>query len=260
MNVSKYHRGAELVNTVHKAFSELIDGNSEHHKKVLLLDNLSLKQYYYNTRLDPSILSLDGMSGAMFRNFINNLMAQPQISSYLEIGCWTGSTAISAMYNNNNVQRHWLIDNWSEWGNEGQTEKQFHKNWNAFIKNKSPVLIDKDCFSIVPSEHAMSAVDVCFCDGGIDETGERNSYKILSHYCPAMADQFIFIVDDWYTCTLGGDAGAKLQSQTNQAIKDLGLTVLFNIALPQNNNAVYTDGVGDKYGWWNGCAIFVLSK
>jgi hypothetical protein len=254
------NRGEELVFAVKNAFSDLVNSRHENYKQLCFFDDASFRQYFYNTKLDPSILNMDGMSGMMFRNFINILLSQPQISSYMEIGCWTGSTAISAMYNNHNIKRHWLIDNWSEWGNNGQTEMAFHKNWNRFIKHTPPVVIDKDCFQISPKEHGLENVDVYFCDGGNDESNERNAYRSLSHFYDSMSDQFVFIIDDWFCRTPTGDVGEKLRNQTQQAISDLNLKVLFELGMPQQNNTMSINGSGDKYGWWNGCGIFVLSK
>jgi hypothetical protein len=255
-------RGEQLVAAVRKAWNDTAHGGTEKHRDISLFDPNTLKRIQYTTRLDPRLLTMDGMSGAMFRSFTNNLMAQPQISSYMEIGCWTGSTAISALYDNDNIQRHWLIDNWSEaWGTVDNTKNKFFENWNMFMKNKTPVLIDTDCFKINLSEHSMKNIDVCFCDGGNDEKGDRNVHKSLSHFYDAMGDQFIFMVDDWLTYAAHDTTfGARIRSNVDQAIADLGLKVLFHAAAPTNNNTGYLDGSGDKFGWWNGCGIFVFSK
>jgi hypothetical protein len=256
-------RGEQLVAAVRKAWNDTAHGGTEKHRDISLFDPNTLKRIQYTTRLDPRLLTMDGMSGAMFRSFTNNLMAQPQISSYMEIGCWTGSTAISALYDNDNIQRHWLIDNWSEttWGTVNNTKNKFFENWNMFMKNKTPVLVDTDCFKINLSEHSMKNIDVCFCDGGNDEKGDRNVHKSLSHFYDAMGDQFIFMVDDWLTYAAHDTTfGARIRSNVDQAIADLGLKVLFHAAAPMNNNTGYLDGSGDKFGWWNGCGIFVFSK
>lgn len=255
-------KGDKLVLAVRSALNNLTAADQPENKQIVFVDEDSLEQHYYNTRLESSILAMHGMSGMMYRNFINNLMSSPDVQSYLEVGCWTGSTAISALYNNSHVQKHWLIDNWSEWGNDGETERQFHKNWNSFIKDRPPVVIDKDCFDVVPSDHGISGVDVYFCDGGNDGGDDRNVYRALTHFYESMSDQFVFIVDDWFSNTPNpnGDCGSRLRKQTLNAINDLNLKVLFHIGMPQNNNTMSIDGRGNKYGWWNGCGILVLSK
>jgi hypothetical protein len=253
-------KGDKLVLAVRSALDNLILGHGEDRKQICVFDQDSLEQHMYNTRLDPNILAINGMSGIMFRNFINNLMSSSDVESYLEVGCWTGSTAISALYNNSHVKNHWLIDNWSEWGGNGATEREFHKNWNSFITDRSPVVIDQDCFKMVPSDHGITGVDVYFCDGGNDEDGSRNAYKALTHFYDSMSDQFVFIADDWHSKTPNDDFGSKLREQTSKAISDLNLKVLFHLAMPQTNNTMSINGSGNRYGWWNGCGIFVLSK
>ena len=252
-------RCEELKNALNNAFECLLNPKTEEYKYVSVFDPNSMRNHVYVTKLHPSILEIDGMSGVMFRIFLNNLLSDVNIKSYLEIGCWTGSTAISAMYNNN-IENHWLIDNWCEWGNNGLTEKTFHSNWNTFISDRTPVLIDKDCFGISPKDHGISEVDVYFCDGGNEENNGRNAYKALTHYYDAMADSFIFIADDWWSRTPNSDFGSTLREQTEKAIKDTNLKVVYHVALPQNNNTMSINGSGDRHGWWNGCGIFVLSK
>jgi hypothetical protein len=256
------NKGEKLVLAVRSALENLTTANEDERNRIILVDDDSLQQHCYITKLDSSILSMHGMSGMMYRNFINSLMSSPDIESYLEVGCWTGSTAISALYKNNNVKTHWLIDNWSEWGNNGETEKQFHENWNAFIKDRSPVVINKDCFDVIPSEHGITGVDVYFCDGGNDGGDDRNVYRALTHFYESMSDQFVFIVDDWFSNTPNpnGDCGSRLRKQTHDAIKDMNLDLLFYVGMPQNNNTMSIDGRGNRFGWWNGCGILVLSK
>jgi hypothetical protein len=60
------------------------------------------------------IYSINGMSGARYRYFINKLVGQLGQTAYLEIGSWTGSTLCSAIHGN--AVRALAIDNWSQFG------------------------------------------------------------------------------------------------------------------------------------------------
>ena len=65
------------------------------------------------SEIDPDVLTMVGMSGGKYRHFINNLIRGLPNPSYLEVGCWTGSTLCSAISRN---VRATGIDNWSEFG------------------------------------------------------------------------------------------------------------------------------------------------
>jgi hypothetical protein len=208
----------------------------------------------YPNDLDPRIFSLQGMSGFKYRIFANRLMSFPINSSYLEIGCWMGSTAISALYNNFDVvKKHWIIDNWSEWGNQGRTRESFQKSWKEFIPDCDPNMIDADCFAINPKDHGISDVDVYLFDGN---HSEESHYKSLKHYYDCMADSFIFLVDDWYAAMCGDG----IREGTMRAIKDLNLKVRYQKEVSGPKERILDNGVGDAYSWWNGCGVFVLEK
>src|SRR5262249_10937869 len=64
--------------------------------------------------IDPMVLAISGMSGRLYRMFINNLMRRLHRGRYLEIGSWAGSTLCAAI--NGNVVHATAIDNWSEFG------------------------------------------------------------------------------------------------------------------------------------------------
>lgn len=51
------------------------------------------------SKLYQGILNIEGMSGSKIRHFLNNVCSFKGVN-YLEIGCWKGSTLVSAAYNN----------------------------------------------------------------------------------------------------------------------------------------------------------------
>src|SRR5262245_31865440 len=52
------------------------------------------------SEIDPGVLAMVGMSGRKYRHLINNLIRGLADASYLEVGCWTGSTLCSAVSRN----------------------------------------------------------------------------------------------------------------------------------------------------------------
>lgn len=193
--------------------------------------------------LPNEVLSLQGMSGNAFRGFINALLANESIETYLEIGVYNGSTAISALYGNLNKIRYWLIDNWSEvfvaFGKDPRLN--FFCNFERILECE-PVILEGDCFSMVPSEQGISDVDVYFYDA--DHEAE-SQYKALTHFLPVLKDVFVFIVDDW--------SWTKAKDGTRLAIEKLGLEIVFQ-------KEINTDTKENRDGWWEGCCVFVLKK
>jgi len=186
--------------------------------------------------VDERVLSITGYSGTRYKKFANRLLSKDIVKNYLEIGVWKGSTAIAALRGNHSRLNYTVIDNFSEFGGP---REEFVSNWNTHIGGK-PNLIDEDCFSFDPPSRGISNIDVYFYDG---EHEEIHQYMALKHYYAAMADSFIFMVDDW--------SWPKVQNGTYKALKELDLKVVFK-------QEYY--GADDKNGWWNGCGIFVLEK
>ena len=80
------------------------------------------------SEIDPDVLTMVGMSGGKYRHFVNNLIRGLPNPSYLEVGCWTGSTLCSAI--SRNRVRATGIDNWSEFGGP---KDQFLANVNQLV-------------------------------------------------------------------------------------------------------------------------------
>lgn len=190
------------------------------------------------SKLDLPILQIEGMSNTKIRHFLNNICSLLK-TSYLEVGCWKGSTFISALYKNEvSLLSATGIDNWSQFGSP---KEEFHQNTSKFLGNQSYQFLEKDCFSTNTSEiHAP--ITTFFYDGSFDFISQKQSFI---HFNPFFDDVFIAIVDDWNW--------SQVREGTYQAFNELGYTILYEIALP----AAFT---GDMQYWWNGLYVAVIRK
>jgi hypothetical protein len=190
--------------------------------------------------ITDEIVKMPGMSSQKVRHLLNNL-CNFEGCRYLEIGTWIGSTLISAIYGHPNIC-YWAIDNWSEWRGDENPRDYFMHNFKSTIGTPPKNLIEQD-FRLVDIEKAgIKDVNVFFYDGSHGEPEQRAA---LVHYLPGLAEEFVFIVDDW------NEASAK--SGTEAAIKELGLHAIYHQVLPAVKKP-------DEELWWNGLGVYVLKK
>lgn len=189
--------------------------------------------------LNEEILKLEGMSGTLYRKFINDLIKSLQDINYLEIGCWKGSTLISALYDNlYHINNYIAIDSWHEFGGP---KEEFTNNFKKYIKQE-PNLIDNNCFKVETDKIGIQNINIYFYDGG---HSENDHIQALTHYFPLCDDCFIYIVDDynWPHVVAG----------TYKGIINSNLKIVYE-------TSKFTKGNGVKETWWNGVGIFVLKK
>lgn len=189
--------------------------------------------------LNKDILMLEGMSGSLYRKFINDLVKSAKNINYLEIGCWKGSTLISALYNNiDSIKGYLAIDSWHEFGGP---KNEFVDRCKKFLKQE-PKLIDNNCFALDVNNIGIKEVDIYFYDGGHSELDHTMA---LTHYASVCNDQFIYIVDDYnWPSVIAG---------TYKGIIKSNLKIVHDVSK-------YTSANGTKDTWWNGVGIFVLEK
>lgn len=190
-----------------------------------------------------AILEYEGMTGTKTRHFYNNICSALN-TRYLEIGTWNGSSSISAVYKNN--LDGVFIDNWSQFDGDSQI---FVNSMEKFkTKESTYKLIEGDCWKVDRS--TLGVFNVYLYDGGHEI---QEHYDALCHFYDNLADEFIFLVDDFNW--LGVREG------TYKAIKDLNLDVLFKheILLKPEDLEGMPNHIGKKT-WWNGISIFVLRK
>lgn len=179
--------------------------------------------------LTPAVTkNLKGMSSPHIWHLLNNLVQGP----YLEVGVWKGSTLTAALTGKDIPA--WAIDNFSQFGD---VQEEFYRN----TRHLSYTFIPGDCFSVCKAA-IDQPIEYYLYDGA---HSEDDHYKALTHFYPDMADEFIYMVDDWNV--------ADVQAGTETAIKDLGLSVM-------ERHAMFTPKNGCRDSWWNGFAVFKLRK
>jgi hypothetical protein len=189
------------------------------------------------SKISDEVIAIHGMSSTKGRHMLNNICSLEGIN-YLEVGVWKGSTAISALYQNN-IKNYTVIENWKICPKDVQ--QALFNNFNSILGHK-PNIIQEDCFSFNPLERGIKDIDIYFYDG---EHEEIDQYQALTHYYDSLADHFVFIVDDTnYPPALVG---------TIKAILDKNLKIEAHWTLQAIHNS-------DHDNFWNGMYVAVLSK
>jgi len=211
------------------------------HKYTTLIEDAVKKAESGISKINNSILSLEGMTGHCTRHFYNNICSVSN-ARYLEIGTWKGSSLCSAMYGNNMVCV--CIDNWSYPG--GSTKDAFYENFNRFKGENNATVIEDDCWNVDPDK--LGSFNIYMYDG--DHTEECH-YRALDHFMNCLDNEFIYLVDDWNA--------EEVRSGTIKAVSDNNLEIISKKEIfTTHNPGIQTSGRLND--WHNGIGIFVLRK
>ena len=193
------------------------------------------------TKLTDAEFALEGMSSKRNRILLNELVKSGD--KYLEIGVFKGSTFVAALYKNNPAYAV-AIDNFSQFDPQGVNSNTF-KRVTTERGITDITLLNADCFNLPENlqEYVLNRkFNVYFYDGGHTE---QDQYRALFYYYMTLANEFIFIVDDWNY--------EPARSGTYKALGDLGIKVHKEWDLRSERN-------GDVATWWNGIYIAVCEK
>lgn len=180
------------------------------------------------------ISKLDGLSSPKVWHLLNNLCAGA--SSYLEVGCFKGSTLLAALYQN--PVYAFAIDNFSM---SPETRNDFFKNTDG----ANFEFYEGDSFGCDLTK-IKKPIDVYFFDGC---HSVESQYKAISHFIPAMSNDFIIVIDDW-------DAN-KVRVGTHTALIDLKIKPIEKYEL---KGAMGESIEERKAGWWGGLGILRVKK
>lgn len=189
------------------------------------------------SKLTQPLLKIEGMSSDKVRHLLNNLCTL-QGGAYLEIGCFKGSTLLSAIYRNQATLKDVVaIDNWVEFGGP---KAAFMENVSRYATQ--PIrFFETDCFS-VNLKSFFYPINIYFYDGGHRQADQKAA---LTYFHPIFDDIFIVVIDDWNW--------SDVREGTRAALRELGYTVLYQREL-------FNEKFEDRSSWWNGLFVAVIKK
>jgi hypothetical protein len=191
------------------------------------------------SKLDRQVFEIHGMSSPKVRHLLNNLCSLPR-TTYLEIGCWKGSTFVAALYRNNpSIANAFAVENWSEFGGP---RDEFLRNVATFLPMAPIHISETDCFALDKANTFHNPVTIYFYDGAHDEGAQARAF---TYYREVFDDVFIAIVDDWNW--------GNVRAGTVRGLRESEFEVLFDRELLTNSN-------GDMDSWWNGLYVAVVRK
>lgn len=189
-------------------------------------------------KLTDQLLNLEGMSGKVYRKFINNLVGSFSNARYLETGSLKGSTVCAAMFNN--ACSVTCIDNWHwDW------KQEFIRNTNQFRSDQIDFQLIESDFRIV-NYHNIGKHNIYLFDGPHSAKEQYDGVKLA---LPALEDNFILIVDDWNW--------KEVRDGTYSAITDCGLTVAGFVEI---RSLRYPEIGNQDSDWHNGYFIASIIK
>ena len=187
-------------------------------------------------------MAIEGMSGQIYRKFINNLIRVTPDSRYLEVGSLKGSTACAAMYNN--TLDITCIDNW-----------HWPEHRPDFFKNTESVITDNINFTVIEKDFrevdysTIGKFNIYMFDG---PHGEQDQYDGVIMAQAALDDNYILIVDDWNWL--------EVQNGTWEALRQLDHGLVSKLEIRTTDDYSYP-AVADHFSdWHNGYLVAVIAK
>ena len=222
----KFRMSNKIILSPQEETSISLEGNFEDNPYSKILKTAFFKSLSIDTKIPDWIKFMPGMSGRKYRYFINNLIASIENPRYLEIGCWAGSTACSALYGNK--VKALCIDNFSEFTDS--------KTINPSLNVKNPKISFHENIKKIHSEKIdFKFIESDFRKIKYDQIGKFNIYvfdgphEVKDHYDgiyivqSALNDTFILVIDDW--------SMPHVREGTLNAIKDLNIKIISKIEI-----------------------------
>lgn len=209
--------------------------------KIEQIEDAIEKALRRESKLTDEVLMVPALSSLNIRHLMNNLGA---ISfNYLEIGVHKGGLFCSTIFRNDNLKLASAIDSWeSDSANEDKAYPQFCDNANKYKPQRTPLVIaQSDSFAPVPENYDRPIADLYLYDADHSEDAQC---KAVTHFLPAMADEFILCVDDF--------DWDEVRNGTKKGVMESGVEILYSRIFEGNDH--------DNEGWWNGYAVFLLKK
>lgn len=208
--------------------------------------------------IPPYALTIPGMSGVVYRRFINNYVRTLTNPKYLEVGVWTGSTLCAAIGGIDNV-RAVAVDNYSESYPHYSTSPEADCRRNIdLVKTDSAdleLLLSQAFETFEPAPYGP--FNVYMYDGYHDE---ESQFQGIDKVAPCLEEISLIVVDDWNdneyfpTEYNGVTYGSREKAGTYRAFDQANLELLYKIEIETGENPMFPSD------WHNGYGIFLVKK
>lgn len=196
--------------------------------------------------LPNSQFNVPALTSIKIRHLLSNLGSLG--TAYLECGVHKGGTFTATVANSDNLKHIYAVDSFeSDVRDDFPAQPIFLSNANAFVPTTSIFkMIVSDCFRVDLSDITVP-IDLYLYDGG---HSEKDQEMALTYYLPVLANEFIFICDDY--------DWIEVQKGTQEGIRKSNLEILFEKHLVSNKSR--EEGGHDNDSWWNGFYVALLKK
>lgn len=214
--------------------------------KILAIQNAIEKAKNLQSKMDETAWSVPALSSLRIRHLMNNLGAIS--TNYFECGVHKSGLFSSAIRNNPNIIVANANDSFaSDEISEDKAYPQFLDNTNKCLCPETKLnLLINDTFLVDPIS-VIGPVDLYLFDASHDYDSQR---KAMTHFLPAMADEFIYCCDDWQY----GD----VKRGTLDGLAESGCEVLFEQELL--NTEPYNEEEHRNMEFWRGFYVALLKK
>jgi len=197
------------------------------------------------TALPDSVLGMRGMSGKKYRMFINHLVGTVG-DRYLEVGSFTGSTVCAALWGNSAAAT--CIDDFSGWGPlKKQAGNRTRNRFRRATADLDVALIDSDFRHV--DYRTLNSHRVYLYDGPHEYQDHKDALILAA---PALADEFVLIIDDWNW--------KDVRRGTEDGLEEAGMTVLHRIDIRTTDDGSHARLSGWQSDWHNGYLIATVRR
>lgn len=197
------------------------------------------KSHNNKSKLVREVFEIKSLTGTKNRHLVNNLCSYEDKSlSYLEVGCYYGSSVCSALYQNS--VRVVGVDTWNIYdGDNIHSQIACKENAKKWAEKNKTRFMTGDYKTI--NKTTLGKFNIFYFDVEKSNTFDEN---VLKYYDKNLKDIFVYIRSGWND--------KDVSSSTYEEIENMGYKISFK-------NEVFTATPYDSK-WANGVGIFLLEK
>ena len=216
---------------------------------------------------DLFITNWPGMSSPKSRMFFNNVcraLSTLMPIRYLEVGTWAGSTLLSFIINQYNIEYVSAVDNFSQFQSDFDVKKLLRRGLNTLVHgdvvetfgdnyemnlkdgNFKLQFLESHCFDLDTSR-LFGKYNVYFFDG---PHAYEDTKKGFTYYNHCLDDIFIVLIDDWNR--------DYIQKAWWDVKEELGYTVLWDKQIVGKGGSKVDDNW--RNDWWDGFYVGLIKK